>query len=141
MNVEHDPGATDDQLAVSKSEILQMFLEETENLRDRYQEMQESEINESTKKEAVLAALQSLRLSTVKRSVGFLNPEGLFIKILFQYVSELGASIDNIERAYMNMEEASIDGPTKKEAVLHPLNIFLSDIDEALKGLKKQGVT
>lgn len=136
MNSESDPKVTDDQLAKSKSEILQMFLEETENLKTRYQEMEESEINEPTKKEAVLASLQSLRLSTVKRSVGFLNPDGLFIKILFQFVSELGASIDNIERAYINMDEANIDEPTKKEAVLHPLNIFWNDINEALKKLE-----
>jgi len=136
MKAEHDPSVTGDQLAKSKSEILLMFLEETENLRASYQEMKESEINEPTKKEAVLASLQSLRLSTVKKSVRFLNPAGLFIEILFQYVSELGAAIDNIETAYTNTEEADIDEPTKKEAVLHPLNILCNDINEAVKGLE-----
>ncbi len=136
MKTEQDPSGTDDQLATSKSQILQMFIEETENLRARYQEMKESEINEPSKKEAVLASLHSLRLSTVKRSVGFLNPEGLFMEILFQYVSELGAALDNIEAAYINREEVDIDEPTKKEAVLHPLNIFLNDINKAAEGLK-----
>jgi len=133
---EYDSSVEEDQLAKSKSEILHMFLEETENMRVRYQEMEESEINEPTKKEAVLASLQSLRLSTVKRSVGFLNPEGLFIGILFQYVSELGATIDNIETAYIKTEEADIDKPTKKEAVLHPLNILCDDLNKAVKGLE-----
>ena len=126
--------AMDDQIAKSKLEILQMFLEETENLRASYQEMQDSEINEPTKKEAVLASLQSLRLSIVKKSVRFLNPEGLFAEILFQYVSDLGAAIDNIEAAYIKLKEADINEPTKKEAVLHPLNILCSDIKEAVIG-------
>lgn len=136
MKAESDPSVTDDQLAKSKSEILQIFLEETENLRASYQEKKESEINEPTKKEAVIASLQALKLSSAKRSVGLLNPDGLFIEILFQYVSELGAAIDNIERAYTSKEEADIDEPTKKEAVLHPLNILCNDIKEAVEGLK-----
>lgn len=135
MKAEHAPSDTGDKLAKSKSEILQVFIEETENLKASYREMNESEINEPTKKEAVLASLQSLRLSTVKKSVGFLNPDGLFIQILFQYVSELGATIDNIETAYNTKEEADIDEPTKKEAVLHPLNILSSDLNKALEGL------
>jgi hypothetical protein len=132
----YDQKVMDDQLSQSKSEILQMFLEEIENLRASYQEMKESEINEPTKKEAVIASLQSLSLSTVKRSVGFLNPEGQFIEILFQYVSELGATIDNIDNAYKNKEEADIDEPTKKDAVLYPLNILWNDISEAARGLE-----
>lgn len=134
MEDEFDRTAKDDQLARSKSEILQMFLEETEQLRASYQEMQDSEIKEPTKKEAVLASLHSLRLSTVKKSVGFLNPEGLFVEILFQYVSELGAAIDNIEAAYVNLEEADITESTKKEAILHPLNILWNDINKAVIG-------
>lgn len=133
MKNESDPSANDDQLAKSKSEILQMFIEETGNLRTTYQQMKESEVDEPTKKEAVLASLQTLRLSTVKRSVGFLNPDGLFVEILFQYVSELGAAIDNIERAYSNKEDADIEEPTKREAVLHPLNIYWNDLNEALE--------
>ncbi len=136
MIKEDDSSVEEDQLAKSKSEILQMFLEETDNMRARYQEMEEGEINEPTKKEAVLASLQSLRLSTVKRSVGFLNPEGLFIGILFQYVSELGATIDNIETAYIKTEEADIDEPTKKEAILHPLNILCNDLNKAVEDLE-----
>jgi hypothetical protein len=136
MKAESDPSVTDDQLAKSKSEILQIFLEETENLIASYQEKKETEINEPTKKEAVIASLQALKLSSAKRSVGLLNPDGLFIEILFQYVSELGAAIDNIERAYTSKEEADIDEPTKKEAVLHPLNILCNDINEAVEGLK-----
>jgi hypothetical protein len=132
MKAESDPSVKGDQLAKSKSEIVQMFLEETENLRASYRDMEESEINESTKKEAVLAALQSLRLSVIKKSVGFLNPEGLFIEHLFQYVTELGTPIDTIEAAYTNKEEADIDEPTKKEAVLHPLNILCNDLTEAV---------
>ena len=96
MKAESDPSVMDDQLAKSKSEIVQMFLEETENLIASYREMEESEINEPTKKEAVLASLQSLRLSTVKRSVGFLNPENLFVEPLIEYVPEIGAAIDYI---------------------------------------------
>lgn len=130
---ELDPTAMDDQLIKSKSNILQMFYEETENLKTSYQEMAESDIKEHTKKEAVLAALHSLRLSTVKRSVGFLNPDSLFVQILFQYVSELGAAIDTIETSYNSLEESDINEVTKKEAVLHPLNIFLSDIQAAIK--------
>jgi len=133
MKAELDPSVMDDQLAKSKSEILQMFLEETEQLRASYREMEEREINEPTKKEAVLASLQSLRLSTVKRSVGFLNPDGLFIEHLFQFVSTLGAAIDTIETAYINKEEADIDESTKKEAVLHPLNILWNDLNEAVE--------
>lgn len=125
-----------DQLITAKSEILQMFLEEIESLRDFYQKMKEDEIIEPTKKEAVIASLQSLRLSTVKKSVGFLNPEGLFVEILFQYVTELGGAIDNIESAYNNKEDADIDEPTKKEAVLHPLNILWYDVNEAVKVLE-----
>lgn len=132
---ESDFSAEEDQLAKSKSEILRMFLEETESMIARYQEMEESEINEPTKKEAVLASVQSLRLSTVKRSVGFLNPEGLFIEILFQYVSELGAAMDIIETAYIKIEETDIDEPTKKEAILHPLNILCNDLSKAVEGL------
>jgi len=137
MKDEYDQKVMDNQLSQSKSEILQMFLEEIENLRASYHERKEIEINEPTKKEAVIASLQSLKLSTVKRSVGFLNPEGLFIEILFQYVSELGAAIDNIENAYNNKEEADIDEPTKKDAVLYPLNILWNDISEAARGLEK----
>jgi hypothetical protein len=136
MKAESDSNATDDQLAKSKSEIVQMFLEETENLRARYLEMEESEINEPTKKEAVLASLQSLRLSTVKRSVGFLNPEGPFMDSLMQYVIELGAAIDTIEAAYTSKEEADITETTKKEAVLHPLNILWNDINEEVGNVK-----
>jgi hypothetical protein len=51
MKAESDPSVTDDQLAKSKSEILQIFLEETENLIASYQEKKETEINEPTKKE------------------------------------------------------------------------------------------
>jgi hypothetical protein len=126
-----DPTVMDDQLAKSKSEILQMFLDETENLRASYQEMKENDITAPTKKEAVLASVQSLRLSTVKKSVRFLNPDGPFMEVLFQYVSELGAAIDNIETAYINKEEADIQEPTKREAVLYPLNILLNDIKKA----------
>jgi hypothetical protein len=136
MKAEYDQKVMGDTLSKSKSAILQMFLEETENLRASYQEMKESEINEPTKKEAVIASLQSLRHSTVKRSVGFLNPEGLFIEVLFQYVSELGAAIDNIENAYNNKEEADIDEPTKKDAVLYPLNILRNDINKAAGGFE-----
>ena len=135
MKAESDSGVMGDQLAKSKSEIVQMFLEETENLRDSYREMEESEINEPTKKEAVLASLQSLRLSIVKRSVGFLNPEGLFVEPLIQYVTELGAAIDNIEAAYIRKEEADIEEPTKKQAVLHPLNILWNDMNEEVGNL------
>lgn len=133
---EYDSSVEKDQLAKSKSEILQMFLEETESMRARCQKMEESEINEPTKKEAVLASLQSLRQSTGKRSAGFLNPEGLFIEILFPYVLELGATIDNIERAYIKTEEADIDEPTKKEAILRPLNILCNDLNKAVEGLE-----
>lgn len=136
MKNENDSSEEKDQLAKSKYEILQMFLEETEKVRARYLEMEESEISEPTKKEAVQASLQSLRLSTVKRSAGFLNPEGLFIDTLFQYVLELGAAIDNIETAYRKTEEADIDEPTKKEAILHPLNILCNDLNKAVKSLK-----
>jgi hypothetical protein len=136
MKAESDSSVMGDQLAKSKFEIVQMFLEETENLRASYLEMEESEINEPTKKEAVLASLQSLRLSTVKRSVGFLNPEGLFVEPLLQYVTELGAAIDNIEAAYIRTEEADIDEPTKKEAVLHPLNILWNDINEEVGNIE-----
>lgn len=136
MKAESDSNATDDQLAKFKSEIVQMFLEETETLRARYLEIEESEINEPTKKEAVLASLQSLRLSTVKRSVGFLNPEGPFMDSLMQYVIELGAAIDNIEAAYTRKEEADITETTKKEAVLHPLNILWNDIKEEVGNIK-----
>ena len=130
MKTESDPSVMDDQLAKSKSEIVHMFLEETENLRASYLEMEESEISEPTKKEAVLASLQSLRLSIVKRSVGFLNPKSLFVEPLMQYVTDLGAAIDTIEASYIRTEEADIDEPTKKEAVLHPLNILWNDINE-----------
>ncbi len=133
MKEKSDPTVMDDQLTKSKSEILQMFLEETEDLRASYQEMKESDIPEHTKKEAVLASLQSLRLSTVKKSVRFLNPDGPFMEILFQYVSELGAAIDTIEMAYINKEEAEINEPTKREAVLYPLNILLDDVKKLLK--------
>ena len=92
--------------------------------------MEESEINEPTKKEAVLASLQSLRLTTVKRSVGFLNPKSLFVEPLIEYVTEIGAAIDYIEAVYIRKEEADIDEPTKKEAVLHPLDILWNDINE-----------
>ncbi len=136
MKNENDASVQEDQLAKSKSEILQMFLEETENLRKSYHEIKESEIKEPTKKEAVLASLQSLRLSTVKKSVRFLNPDGLFVQILFQYVSELGATIDTIETAYIKTEEADIDAHTKKEAILYPLNILYNDLHEALEGLE-----
>ena len=132
MSSEFDPSVMGDQFAKSKSEILQMFLEETENLRASYRAMEESEINEPTKKEAVLASLRLLRLSTVKKSVGFLNPESLFVQQLFQYTSELGAAIDNVEIAYIEKEEADIDEPTKKEAVLYPLNILWNDLNEAV---------
>jgi hypothetical protein len=128
---EIDPTVMDDLLAKSKSEILQMFLEETEDLRARYQNIKEGDVTEPTKKEAVLACLQSLRLSAVKKSVRFLDPDGPFMEILFQYVSELGAAIDNIERAYISKEEADIGEPTKREAVLYPLNILLNDIKKA----------
>jgi hypothetical protein len=128
---ESDPTVMDDQLGKSKSGILQVFLKETEDLRASYQNMKESDIAEPTKKEAVLASLQSLRLSTVKKSVRFLNPDGPFMEILFQYVSEPGAAIDNIEMAYINKEEADIIEPTKREAVLYPLNILLNDIKKA----------
>ncbi|MCP4341638.1 MAG: hypothetical protein GY799_22850 [Desulfobulbaceae bacterium] len=130
MKAESDPSVMDVQLAKSKSEIVQMFLEETENLIASYREMEESEFNESTKKEAVLASLQSLRLTTVKRSVGFLNPESLFVEPLIEYVTEIGAAIDYIEAVYIRKEEADIDEHTKKEAVLHPLNILWNDINE-----------
>ena len=130
MKAESDPSVMDDQLAKSKSKIVQMFLEETENLIASYREMEESEINEPTKKEAVLASLQSLRLSTVKRSVGFLNPKNLFVEPLIEYVTEIGAAIDYIEAVYIRKEEAEIDEPTKKEAVLHPLDILWNDINE-----------
>ena len=133
---EYESSVEKDQLAKTKSEILQMFLEEIENMKARYQEIEESEINEPTKKEAVLASLQSLRLSVVKKSVGFLNPEGLFIEILFPYVSELGATIDNIETAYTKTEEADINEPTKKEAILHPLKILSNDLNKAVEGLE-----
>ncbi|NOR23179.1 MAG: hypothetical protein GQ542_02080 [Desulforhopalus sp.] len=136
MKAESEPSVLGDQLAKSKSEIVQMFLEETENLRASCREMEESEINEPTKKEAVLASLQSLRLSIIKRSVGFLNPEGLFVEPLLQYVTELGAAIDTIEAAYIRTEEADIDEPTKKEAVLHPLNILWNDINEEVANIK-----
>jgi hypothetical protein len=131
MKAEKETNDTGDQLSRSKSEILQMFLEETGNIRASYQAMKESEINESTKKEAVLASLQTLRLTTVKKSVGFLNPDGLFMELLFQYVSELGATIDNIETAYKNKEDGDIDQTTKKEAVLYPLNVLWKDLSEA----------
>jgi hypothetical protein len=136
MKAESDPSVMDDQLAKSKSEIVHMFLEETENLRDSYLEMEESEISEPTKKEAVLASLQSLRLSIVKRSVGFLNPQSLFVEPLMQYVTDLGAAIDTIEASYIRTEEADIDEPTKKEAVLHPLNILWNDINEEVGNIK-----
>ena len=136
MKAEFDPSVMGDQLAKSKSEIVRMFLEETENLRASYQEKEESEINEPTKKEAVLASLQSLKLTTVKRSVGFLNPEGLFVEPLIQYVNDLGAAIDNIEAAYIRTEEADIEEPTKKEAVLHPLKILWNDINEEVENIE-----
>jgi hypothetical protein len=136
MKAESDSSVTNDQLAKSKSEIVQMFLEETENLRTNYLEMDESEVNEPSKKEAVLASLQSLRLCTVKKSVGFLNPEGLFMEPLMQYVNELGAAIDNIEAAYIIKEEADINETTKKEAVLHPLNILWNDINEEVGNIE-----
>lgn len=136
MSAELDPKVMDEQLTKSKSEILQMFLEETDNLRTHYQNMEESDINEPAKKEAVIASLQALRLSTVKRAARFLQPDGLFIEILFQFVSELGSAIDTIETAYRNKEETDIDESTKKEAVLYPLNILWTDIDEAAKALK-----
>lgn len=60
MKAELDPSVMDDQLAKSKSDILQMFLEETEQLRASYREMEEREINEPTKKEAVLHPLNIL---------------------------------------------------------------------------------
>ncbi len=133
MNDESAPTDTDAQLAKSKADILQMFLEETENLKASYQQMQESDIREPTKKEAILASLQILRVSTAKKSVRFLNPDGLFMEILFQFVSELGAAIDSIETAYRKKEEVDIDEPTRREAVLHPLNILSSDIQKALE--------
>lgn len=136
MKAESDSSVMGDQLAKSKAEIVQMFLEETENLRASYREIEESEITEPTKKEAVLASLQSLRLSIVKRSVGFLNPEGPFVEPLLQYVTELGAAIDNIEAAYIRIEEADIDKPTKKEAVLYPLNVLWNDINEEVGNIK-----
>jgi len=132
MKAELDPSDRDDQLAKSKLEIAQMFLEETENMIASYRKKEESEITEITKKEAVLASLQLLRLSTVKRSVVFLNPEGPFLEDLFQYVTALGAAIDNIERAYIKKEEADITEPTKREAVLHPLQILWNDINESV---------
>jgi len=132
MTSELDPSVMDDQLAKSKKEILQVFLEETEKLRASYREIEESEINESTKKEAVLATVQSLRIATIKRCVGFLNPKGLFVEPLIEYVTELGAAIDNIEAAYIRTEETDINESTKKEAVLHPLNILWNDINEAV---------
>lgn len=134
MSDESDPTNNDDLLAKSKSEILQMFLEETRKIKESYQNKEESDISETTKKEAVIASVQTLRLSTVKKSVLFLNPDGPFIETLFQYVSELGAVIDNIERAYNNLEEAEIHEPTKKEAVLYPLDILLKDINKAAEG-------
>ncbi len=85
MKAESDPGDTGDQLSKSKSKILQIFLKEVENLRANYLEMQESEISEPTKKEAVLASLRALKLSSAKKSVGLLNPDDLFIDILFQF--------------------------------------------------------
>lgn len=136
MTAENTPSDQTAQLSKSKSEILHMFLKETEILIAGYQTIQENKINASTKKEAVIAALHSLRQSTVKRSVGFLNPKGLFIEILFQYVSELGAAMDNIETAYTNMNESDIAEPTKKEAVLHPLNILLKDLNKAATDLR-----
>ena len=136
MKAESDAGAAGDQLAKSKSEIIQMFLQETETLRASYREMDEGEINESTKKEAVLASLHSLRLFTVKKSVEFLNPEGLYARQLFQYVTELGAAIDNIEAAYIKKEEADIEESTKKEAVLHPLDILWKDLHQAIEDVE-----
>ena len=136
MTSELDPSVIDDQLAKSKAEILQVFLEETEKMRAIYREIEESEIKEPTKKEAVLATVQSLRIATVKRCVVFLNPNGLFVEPLIEYVTELGAAIDNIEAAYIRTEETDINESTKKEAVLHPLNILWNDINEAVEEIK-----
>ncbi|MCP3891484.1 MAG: hypothetical protein GY702_21850 [Desulfobulbaceae bacterium] len=135
MNNESGQNDTDEQLAKAKSEILTVFLEEIENLKTGYLGMKEDEIKEPTKKEAVSASLQSLRISSAKKSVKFLNPEGPYFDVLFQYVSGLGAAIDSIETAYSNKDEADIDQPTIKEAVLHPLNILHHDINEAIKDL------
>ena len=77
MKVTLDTSPVGDQIdqfiKKTKIELAKMVLEETENLRATYQQMEEIDIDEPTKKKAALASLKLLKSSIILRSKEILD--------------------------------------------------------------------
>lgn len=115
----------------TKIELAKMVLEETENLRATYQQMEEIDIDEPTKKKAALASLKLLKSSIILRSKEILDSKmGVHFVDYFEIFVN---GINFIETIYIDTDESDIDQSTKKEVVIYTLDSFCRDINELIE--------
>ena len=115
--------------------ITNMFIEESNNIIIKYENLSDNEIIGNSKKESVLTALEHLKLSTQKRWQLFINNKAPSFYV--KYGEQIFSVIEKLEDAYLNAEESDIDDPNKQEAVIGAMKYFQKIIDQLYNSVLK----